>query len=163
MRHLFVLRHAKSSWGHPGQRDFDRPLNARGERDAPRMARAIAALPIRIDALVTSPAVRARATAAAVADALELTAAEERAIYDAGRDRLLGVIDGFDDAHEAVLLCGHNPGLHDLVEYFTGEWLGKFPTAALAWIELREAGSWQVHHAGCGRLRQMLTPKTLDD
>ena len=35
MRRLILMRHAKSSWADPGQRDFDRPLNARGVRSAP--------------------------------------------------------------------------------------------------------------------------------
>ncbi|MCH5374620.1 MAG: histidine phosphatase family protein, partial [Planctomycetes bacterium] len=37
MKTLLILRHAKSSWGDPSLADHDRPLNARGKRDAPRM------------------------------------------------------------------------------------------------------------------------------
>lgn len=34
---LIIIRHAKSSWDNPGQKDFDRPLNDRGIRNAPFM------------------------------------------------------------------------------------------------------------------------------
>ena len=37
MKKLLILRHAKSSWKEPGLTDHDRPLNKRGNRDAPRM------------------------------------------------------------------------------------------------------------------------------
>ena len=42
MKTLLLARHAKSDWGMPGLSDHDRPLNGRGRRDAPAMARRLA-------------------------------------------------------------------------------------------------------------------------
>ena len=39
MKTLLIMRHAKSSWNYPELSDYDRPLNARGKRDAPRMGK----------------------------------------------------------------------------------------------------------------------------
>jgi phosphohistidine phosphatase len=39
MKRLTLVRHAKSDWSLPGQQDWDRVLNKRGQRDAPEMAR----------------------------------------------------------------------------------------------------------------------------
>lgn len=63
MKHLFLIRHAKSSWAMSGQTDFDRPLNDRGLRDAPVMALRLWHAGIRLDAILSSPANRALTTA----------------------------------------------------------------------------------------------------
>ena len=61
MKSLYLLRHAKSSWDNPGLSDIDRPLNPRGERDAPRMGKALGA---RLQPMMfhVSPAERAQST-----------------------------------------------------------------------------------------------------
>jgi phosphohistidine phosphatase len=38
MKYLLLVRHAKSSWDDFSIKDFDRPLNDRGKKDAPMMA-----------------------------------------------------------------------------------------------------------------------------
>ena len=67
MKQLLVLRHAKSSWKDIGLRDFDRPLNKRGKKDAPRMGQFLAEQDLTPDQIITSAATRARLTAEAVA------------------------------------------------------------------------------------------------
>ena len=59
MKKLLLVRHAKSSWDDPFQKDFDRPLNERGHSDAPLMAKRLLKQDIDIDAFVSSTAVRA--------------------------------------------------------------------------------------------------------
>ena len=70
MKILLLVRHAKSSWDTPGINDFDRPLNERGKKDAPEMAKRIAEK-ITIDHFVSSPAKRARRTAKYFAEAFD--------------------------------------------------------------------------------------------
>jgi phosphohistidine phosphatase len=56
-RSLLIVRHAKSSWDDLSQKDFDRPLNARGKKDAPAMAKRIREEKnVELDAIVSSPA-----------------------------------------------------------------------------------------------------------
>src|SRR5688572_28494879 len=69
MKTLLVLRHAKSSWDDPALDDHERPLNARGEKDAPRIGRLARDEGLAPELIVSSDAVRARLTAGAMADA----------------------------------------------------------------------------------------------
>jgi phosphohistidine phosphatase len=133
-RTLTLLRHAKSSWSDPVLRDFDRPLNKRGQRDAPEMGRRLKGRGIRPSLIVTSPAVRALATARAVAEALgypdELIQLEP-GLYHASPDAILRIVAAQDDAHRHILVCGHNPGLTDLASRLVGTDVGNLPTAAV--------------------------------
>jgi phosphohistidine phosphatase len=70
MKTLTILRHAKSSWSDKGLADHDRPLNRRGEKDAPVMAARINAAGIRPSLIMSSPAIRAWHTARIVAKAI---------------------------------------------------------------------------------------------
>ena len=63
MKSLTIVRHAKSSWKNRGLSDRERPLNKRGERDAPIMGRRVATAGIRPSQIISSPAVRAWTTA----------------------------------------------------------------------------------------------------
>ena len=64
MKTLFLLRHAKSSWSEPGLADFNRPLNERGRRAAPLIARYLAHCDLLPDLILCSAALRTRETLA---------------------------------------------------------------------------------------------------
>ena len=68
MKTLYLVRHAKSSWNFPELRDFDRPLNKRGKKNAPEMGKRLRAKGILPDLLLTSPANRALTTAREIAE-----------------------------------------------------------------------------------------------
>ena len=70
MKTLLILRHAKSSWKQPGFADHDRPLNRRGNRDAPRVGLLLRRQALTPDLIVSSTAERARATAVQVAESV---------------------------------------------------------------------------------------------
>ena len=63
MKTLFLVRHAKSSRDDPSLPDRERPLDDRGKRDAPKMGKRLAKRGAKLDLLVSSPALRALATA----------------------------------------------------------------------------------------------------
>lgn len=117
MKRLILVRHAKSSWADPGMEDIDRPLNERGKRDAPEMARRLRARGERPDLIVSSPARRARSTARRMADELGIAREDvsiEDALYEASVDTWLRVIAALPPAADAVLMVGHNPTLTEL-------------------------------------------------
>ena len=60
---LTLVRHAKSDWSNPQLTDHDRPLNKRGEHDAPMMAKRFASSGLEVPRIFSSTAVRARMTA----------------------------------------------------------------------------------------------------
>ncbi|MGH8461423.1 MAG: SixA phosphatase family protein [Stenotrophobium sp.] len=163
MLELTLVRHAKSSWADAGQRDFDRPLNPRGERDAPRMAQWTARHLSPPDLIVSSPAQRALSTArvfAAVLGIVDSRLRLEPGIYEASADTLMGILCMLDAAHRRVMLFGHNPGISELAQRLGDGTCDELPTCALAsfslcvtrWIDLAD---------GSGKLQHLMTPKQL--
>jgi phosphohistidine phosphatase len=137
MKTLLVLRHAKSSWSDGSLADHDRPLNERGERDAPRMGDRVRQHRLVPDLIISSDAVRARMTADAVAQAAGYgkEIRFEPLLYGAAPDDILVVLRAAEPNAKTVMIVGHNPGLEALVGHLTGE-RQDMPTAALAQIEL---------------------------
>jgi phosphohistidine phosphatase len=159
MKTLLILRHAKSSWDNPDSADFDRPLNARGLKTAPFVGNLMRERHVRVDLILSSPARRARETAALVKEAAEIAAEiryDER-IYEASPISLLHVLAETENEFEAVLLVGHNPGLEGLIKILTGG-IQPMPTAALAGIELN-IEHWNEIAADCGKLNFIVRPK----
>ncbi|MCH2199193.1 MAG: histidine phosphatase family protein [Flavobacteriales bacterium] len=159
-RSLILIRHAKSSWNNERLDDKDRPLNKRGERDCPHMARHLAGSEACPDMIVSSHALRAHTTAKAYAaafgiadDAIKL---DER-IYEAPVSRLVEVINDFSDGHSSVIMFGHNPGFSYLTQYLTGE-LIQMPTNGVVKIEM-DVDSWQYIGTNCGSLTYHDFPK----
>jgi len=157
---LYVMRHAKSDWSHEGLSDFDRPLNERGLRNAPFMADQFAEAGRKVDFILTSPAKRALTTAGYFKRRLGLLDNQwdtERKIYEADVSRLLGIINRLDDAHNCVMLVGHNPGLSSLVQALTGEWV-VMSTCSIAEIEI-PFDSWSMVSEGTSNLLSFDFPK----
>ncbi len=162
MKTLLILRHAKSSWDHPGLRDHDRPLNPRGRRDAPRMGRFLVERDLVPDRIVSSTAVRARTTAELAAaefgEAVEIETTYD--LYGASPDGYVEVAEAMGGTAERLMVVGHNPGITSLVWHLTGE--GEYmPTAALAAVEL-DIDDWsELGSARRGRLTGFWRPKAL--
>ena len=137
MKTLLVLRHAKSSWSDSALADHDRPLNHRGERDAPRIGNLVRQQRLTPDLIISSDAVRARLTAEAVAEAAGYAGEIrlEPILYGAAPDDIVVALRTAEPEVETVMVVGHNPGLEALVGQLTGE-RPDLPTAALAQIDL---------------------------
>lgn len=159
MKTLYLVRHAKSDWGHPGLADHDRPLNDRGRRDAPRMGRRLAERGARPDVVRSSTALRARTTAAALVAELEGEASVEldESMYATSVERLLDVIDALDDAAGSAMLVGHNPEFSALVGRLTGEGV-ELPTCTVAEVRL-PVERWADASGTAGELVRLDTPK----
>jgi phosphohistidine phosphatase len=144
---LTILRHAKSSWDHPDLVDFDRPLNRRGNRDAPTMGQRMKAAGIRPSLIVSSPAVRAWTTAKLVAAELTYPVEflqREGDLYHAGTDRLFDVISRQDEGFNSIVLVGHNPGLTDLANKLIPGLTSNLPTAGFVSV-LVDTDTWDLH------------------
>ena len=161
MKTLYLLRHAKSSWDDPGLKDFDRPLNKRGLKAAPKMGAYMLKQNIRPDVVLSSPALRAKQTTTMVCETAgwsSLINFDER-IYEASVQRLFEIVTGFEDPIERALMVGHNPGFEELLAALTGE-SHRMATAALACIEL-EVEKWSDLTGGSGRLKWLVKAKEL--
>ncbi|MBO0765566.1 MAG: histidine phosphatase family protein [Hyphomicrobiaceae bacterium] len=167
---LSLLRHAKSSWSDARLRDFERPLNERGESAAPRMAAFMARRGLLPDLVLCSPAVRARQTLRLMLPYFEKAprVAYDDALYLASPGMLLKLIRTAAAPVRHTMVVGHDPGLHMLAVELAGSGCGndlealaqKLPTAGLAVIAFH-AGAWAEVHRGDGRLKLLMTPKRL--
>src|SRR5512135_3444981 len=135
MKRLTLVRHAKSDWSLPGQEDWDRVLNRRGQQDAPEMARRLRSRKLKPDLILASPAVRALATASIMARELKVPAeciAQDERLYLAEPKAFLDVIRelGGDAAH--LMVFGHNPGITETANLLSsGEKIDNLPTCGV--------------------------------
>lgn len=162
MRILLLLRHAKASRGDVSMRDFERPLEPRGELDAPRVGRELAARGPLPSLVVSSPAVRARQTTEAFMQAAGLSVELQfnDGIYSATAGELMKIIWLLPDDHDTVLLVGHNPGFEEMLARLARAY-NTLPTAGLACLEL-PAQSWSDIEDGSARLRWLITPDSIN-
>ena len=161
MKRLWILRHAKSSWDHPGLADHDRPLAPRGRKAAKRIAHWADANDVRPDLVLCSTAVRAQATLDLVRPGLgDPEERVEHGLYHATVDDVLELVATTDDAVAGVLLIGHNPTLHELVAVLAPPGPDAFPTGALAEITLG-IDSWKDLETGGGVIEQFVVPRSL--
>ncbi len=135
---LLVMRHAKSSWDDESLSDHDRPLNQRGQRDAPRMADWLAEHESVPDVILSSTANRAKTTAQIIEDksGFEGDLSTYENLYLGGPDDYLRLVARLDDSVNVAMVVGHNPGLEELVFRLTRE-SELMPTAAVAKIDLK--------------------------
>jgi phosphohistidine phosphatase len=154
MKTLYLLRHAKSSWDDTSLPDRDRPLEARGERDAAKMSKRWSQQHGKPDLIVSSPAIRALETAKVAAAGLDYKIKNimvNDRLYAATVDGLITVIETLDDELERVMLVGHNPGFTELAHHFD-DGITRMPTCAL--VEFRfDVKSW----SGIGQAKPALT------
>lgn len=172
MKRLTLFRHAKSDWDDPVARDFDRPLNRRGEKAAVLMGQFARSRGMTFDMLIASPAVRVVETL----DTFFTGYGEvidphwDRRIYLASAPTLFDVIRDLPDSAGSVLMSGHNPGLEELIldlvpddgaSPLREDVEVKFPTASIAIIDL-PIDHWAEVKPKIGRLESFVRPRDLD-
>ncbi len=161
MKTLLLMRHAKSDWGAQYSSDFERPLNQRGQRDAPRVAAFLASRQLLPEIIITSPALRARQTAETIAR--ERTFAgqmrQDRRIYLASPSMLMEVIQNLPKEVEKAMMVGHNPGMEDVIALLCGGNV-RMPTAAIASLRLHTS-SWSEVGPHDAHLQWLIKPKIL--
>lgn len=166
MKTLYLIRHAKSSWDDPDLGDFERPLNKRGKKDAPNMAKRLKEKRVTPDCMISSPATRAFDTCKEFAKILDFDKDKiktDKRLYHADEDQILMVIrelkDRERDEEEVVLLFGHNPGLTEFANALTNEYIDNIPTCGIVKVHLK-IDRWKDASFGCGSLEFFDFPKS---
>lgn len=159
---MWLVRHAHACSGSPSG-DADRQVDGRGRAQLQRLGRQLAGLVAagrlaQPAVMATSAAVRARQTAAALADAIGLPEPDvEAGLYRADADDLLAWLRSRHDGTDPVAVVGHNPTMADVVGWLVGPDAAPagLATATVAVIEL-PAQRWSAVAPGTGRLVQLL-------
>lgn len=158
---LYLVRHAKSSWDNPDLDDFDRPLNDRGLRDAPRMGERLTQRDINPDIIISSEAVRALETAKALAQRLQYAERKivtDSKLYHADEETLLHYVQRIPDEHRIAILVGHNPGLTEFAALLVDDFENDIPTCGIVAITF-QVDSWKKVLPQTGRLKFFDYPK----
>ncbi|UPT66939.1 MAG: histidine phosphatase family protein [Sphingobacteriales bacterium JAD_PAG50586_3] len=161
MKTLYLVRHAKSSWENPEHTDFERPLNDRGIKAAPKMAQYLINKGIKPQHFVSSPAARAITTARLFAQKFDFplnNIQQIDKIYNSDKTELMEVISGLDDKYDSIMLFGHDTSITVTTEELSNQRFLHFPTGAAAGIKLN-ISKWADVHDGCGELQFFYFPK----
>ena len=161
MKILTLVRHAKSSWNHPDLNDRQRPLNARGERDAPDMGQRIVAHGIRPSLIITSPATRARTTAKIIASEIGYPIEflqREDSLYLASLDDLLGAVVAQETGFNSLMVVGHNPGMTEFANFLIPGLTNNLPTAGVVSVQI-DQDDWTFYQQPKAELLVLDYPK----
>jgi phosphohistidine phosphatase len=161
MKKLILMRHAKSGWDNPDQKDFNRELNKRGIRNAPEMGLRLKEKNWPVDLVVSSLATRAKHTAQLVCAAYGYPEKEidyRIDVYEAQINDLKQVLQSIEDTASSVLLIGHNPGMSYFADYLANCGHINLPTAGMIYMHL-DIKTWKELKPGCGKLVEFDFPK----
>src|SRR4051812_2896417 len=143
-RTLVMIRHAKSSWANPLQSDFDRPLNTRGEKDAPQMGERLKEASLIPDLIISSTAKRTRQTAKRIAKAVGYNIDDikwEEKLYHCIPSVLEEVIYEINDSVKTLFIVAHNPGITEFVNQLSPDFsIGNMPTCGIVAAHVATVG-----------------------
>ena len=161
MKRLILIRHAKSSWDSTTTKDFDRPLNNRGELSLPVMAKTLTKLNLTKLSVLSSSALRAKQTAVGICSKIGFNLQKINFIdnlYHSSPKTMCTYINKGCDANDTVLLFAHNPGITDAVSYFSGHEISNMPTCGIVYIDF-DIQSWSLVSNGLGMFKHFDYPK----
>ncbi|MEX0330789.1 MAG: histidine phosphatase family protein [Puniceicoccaceae bacterium] len=163
MKKLHLIRHAKSSWNHPGLGDVERPLNERGIRACARMARPIMEAGCRFEHVFCSVATRAQLTIEGIAASLpelDINWRIDESLYTFSARDLLNWVHRLDESLDEVIMVGHNPAMTEFSNAMGNGSISNMPTCGYAQLQF-PVGRWEEVGPGTGTLEKFLAPKLL--
>jgi len=152
---VYFLRHGDA--GDPNAwkgDDSERPLSAEGRERTALEGRALASMNLKLDAMLTSPLLRARQTAALVAEALKMRVDDDERIVNLNARKLQDVVKDHRDA-AAIMLVGHEPSMSETISDVVGGGRIDLKKGGLACFEVRDETCER------GRLLWLIPPKVL--
>lgn len=158
---LYLIRHAEAAGMSSGQRDFERPLNARGEQDAMEMGQRLKARSIVPDTLISSPALRAVQTSELIATEIGFPVSAivfHKSIYEAAVADLIEIIQSLDDDLNSVMIIGHNPSIGWLISQLSDKHIANIPTGAIATLSIA-SNHWKATDTATTELLEIDHPR----
>ncbi len=165
MKTLYIVRHAKSSWDHPGLEDYQRPLLEKGKKRTKYINDYLIQNNTQIDLIMSSHAVRARETANIIANALNYPVNEiviSKNIYHGNTDSLFNLFFDLDNKLSSLMIVGHNPTFTYFANYFLDDSIDNFPTSGIVCIEF-DTDNWEeIPNAG-KKTKFVISPKSVKE
>jgi phosphohistidine phosphatase len=162
MKTVFFARHAKSNWNEPGISDFERPLNQKGEEDAPVMATYLRDSGFVVEQIISSDAARALATAKVYKKQLTPNQAiiQKHAIYLASYLDIDSVLKQISEQFSRIMIVGHNPTMTDIINYYAADSVQDMSACGVAVVEF-EIENWIEIKMNSGALVAYEYPKKI--
>jgi len=161
MKTVLLIRHAKSSWDDFTIDDFDRPLNDRGKRDAPEMAKRLLKRKQEIDAFISSPAKRAKKTALLFAEEFKFDKEKVKFhdyLYHPSSENLMRAIESAPDKADNIAIFSHNPGITAFANELTDIRVDDMPTCAIFALSA-DTKHWKDFHNAARKFLYFDYPK----
>jgi phosphohistidine phosphatase len=163
MKQLLIVRHAKSSWDHPGLEDYQRPLQEKGKKKIRYILDFLMKQQIKPDLILSSHATRALDTAKIIAHALDIPMEKiiiSKNIYHGDAESLFNHFYDLNDEIKTLMIVGHNPTLTYFSNFFLDKKIENLPTAGIVCIEFKTA-SWSQIHKATRKTRFVVSPNEL--
>ena len=163
MKTIILIRHAKSSWDDFSLKDEDRPLNDRGKKNAPDMAKRLRKKDVPIDVILTSPAKRARSTAEFFAkeyDIAKKKIIEVPELYMASVDAFTRTIRSAPDKADSIAIFSHNEGITEFANSLTETKIDNMPTCSVYAVKV-DIERWEEFQPGEAKFYFFDYPKSL--
>ena len=161
MKVIYLIRHAKSDWSNAGVSDYDRTLNKRGQNDVALMGEKLNELNPSINLIIASPAQRAFETVKYISKKIKYNFDNvdfNKSIYNSSSHNLNEIINSLNDNINTIALVAHNPGLTNLSNYLTNNYIDNIATCGIVKIEL-EINCWNEIIEGIGTKTFYIYPK----
>ena len=162
MKQLLLVRHAESNLNYNNLKDFDRPLNNKGEKDAKIMAKQLIDLKFIPEYIISSGANRALTTSKIIAQNVNYPESDIEVndnIYHSSYETVLEIVQNISDEYKKIMIVGHNPTFHFLSQILSGENVSKFPTCSMFCIEFDVEHWAQIDK---GKKQFMIFPKLFE-
>jgi len=160
---LILVRHAKSSWKDTTLNDIQRPLNKRGNKDAPKMGKYMAEHKILPEVIFSSPGLRALTTARLISVEIGIKPSDiivDENIYTFDPEDLLAAIRALKNKYDKVMIVAHNPAVTDILNYLCGSKIDNVPTCGVAVLRF-STDSWKKVSKSKAKLVSFDYPKKL--
>lgn len=163
MKTLYIVRHAKSSWDHPGLEDYERPLLEKGRKRTKYIVDYFMDHQIKVDLIMSSHAKRAHETAKILAVGVQYPQSDivvSKNLYFGYSDSLFNIFYDLSDDVNSLMIVGHNPTFTTFANHFLDKGIDNLPTSGVVCIAF-DMKSWADIHDSKRKVKFVISPKLL--
>lgn len=163
-RHLYLIRHAQTLEKTVGQTDLQRELTSKGRNDATELGNYLFDQKIKLDILLSSPAVRTQTTARLLTESLSIGTEKIitiPALYHAHSEDMFTITKGIKNEFQHVALIGHNPTISTFASNLTEKNIDGFSPCTLAVFQFA-VGNWSDITLKSGNLLFLWQPDQIN-